>query len=104
MAETRPRLSFMSESHTLSDLPRGREDVVFRQLADEWVLYDPGSNQIHVLNLSAALVWTACTGELTVDQIVDEVRSSYPDDPERDLVQRDVLEALEHLAEEGLLA
>ena len=83
--------------------PDVRPDVVFRQLADEWVLYDPRANQIHVLNLSAALVWTACKGSWGVDRIVEEVRGSYPDDPPERDVRRDVEAALERFAAEGLL-
>lgn len=84
--------------------PKAREDVVFRTLADEWVLYDPASNQVHVLNLSAALVWTACDGERTVEAIVQEVAESYPDHPPPDAVLADVTEAIERFAQEDLLA
>lgn len=86
-----------------SDHPRGRDDVVFRQLADDWVLFDPKANQIHVLNLSAALVWTACSGDLSVDGIVDEVVQSYGESPDPAVVKGDVLGALDRFASEGLL-
>lgn len=87
----------------VSETPRGREDVVFRQLADDWVLFDPKANQIHVLNLSAALVWTACTGEASFDQIVEEVAGSYPDAPTERQVKEDVDNALARFSSEGLI-
>ncbi|MGI9629237.1 MAG: PqqD family protein [Longimicrobiales bacterium] len=83
--------------------PRGREDVVFRQLADDWVLFDPTANQIHVLNLSAALVWSSCTGEFSVDQIVDEVARSYGKGSDVDQIKDDVTGAVEKFTSEGLL-
>ncbi len=86
-----------------SNRPLGRSDVVFRSLAEEWVLYDPVSNQVHVLNLSAALVWTACTGENTVEEIVQEMAESFPDQPPLDTVRTDVDDALEQFSHEGLL-
>lgn len=76
---------------------------MFRTLADEWVLYDPTSNQVHVLNLSAALVWTACDGERSLDAIVQEVTESYPDNPPADVVRADVTEAIERFMQEDLL-
>ena len=53
--------------------PRVRDDLVFRQLDEEWVVYDPASEQLHVLNASAAVVWLCCTGESTLSEIVDAV-------------------------------
>lgn len=88
----------------VSDTPQGREDVVFRQLADDWVLFDPRTNQIHVLNLSAALVWTACTGDSSLDDIVRDVAGTYPDPPAEGQVREDVDAALARFSSLGLLA
>ncbi len=41
----------------LLPLPRVRTDVVFRRVGDEWVLFDPVADQLHSINLVAALVW-----------------------------------------------
>lgn len=83
--------------------PRGREDVVFRQLADDWVLFDPTANQIHVLNLSAALVWTSCTGELSVAEIAGAVAESYQGDSDPAQIKDDVAGAIDRFTSEGLL-
>ena len=40
-----------------SSLPQTRTDVVFRRVGDEWVLFDPEADQLHAINLAAALVW-----------------------------------------------
>ncbi len=32
------------------DFPRSRDDVVFRELADDWVLFDPETRRLHVLS------------------------------------------------------
>ena len=57
--------------------PRARDDVIFRKTGDEWLLYDPSTDDIHVLNLSAALAWTLCTGDNGVDQIQREVEEAF---------------------------
>lgn len=82
--------------------PAGREDVVFRQLDDEWVLYDPGSNKLHTLNLTAALVWTHCDGTRTTDDLATAVGETYEQVPDLDRVVSDVAEVVARLHAEGL--
>ncbi|NNF28042.1 MAG: PqqD family protein [Gemmatimonadetes bacterium] len=77
--------------------------MIFRQLSDDWVVFDPVANQIHVLNLSAALVWASCDGTRPVEEIVRDVAASY-DDTVEDSVRSDVESALERFGSEGLLA
>ena len=59
--------------------PQAREDVVFRRVGDEWVLFDPEAQRIHVLNLTAALVWSFCTGEHDISTIEGQVRTAFED-------------------------
>jgi hypothetical protein len=84
--------------------PRGRDDVVFRQLDDEWVIYDPQSDRLHVLNLTAALVWSHCTGEYHVADIASEVGRTFDPPVGGDAIRGDVESALRTLHSEGLLA
>lgn len=60
----------------MSATPKAREDVVFRPLADEWVLFDPRRHLLHVLNLTAALVWSHCDGETSVEALVEALESA----------------------------
>lgn len=53
--------------------PEGRDDLVIRKAGDAWVLYDPASDNAHLLNLTSALVWSFCTGEKDVEAIAAEV-------------------------------
>lgn len=83
--------------------PRARDDVLFRQLADEWVLFDPASNRLHALNLSAALVWTYLDGTRDVDALAREVAAAFAKPPDPGQVRGDVEAALERFRAEGLL-
>jgi len=76
---------------------------VFRELGDEWVLFDPDAHRLHVLNLTAALVWSRCSGEYAAEEIVRYVRDSFSDPPSADEVDEDVRKALRTFASEGLL-
>jgi len=82
--------------------PRAREDLLFRQVDDEWVVFDPAASELHVLNLTAALIWSHCTGELTPEQIAEAVGAAYDIEPER--ARADVQATLQRFREAGLLA
>lgn len=81
--------------------PQAREDVLFRQVDDEWVVFDPAANELHVLNLSAALVWSHCTGEHSPDQIAAALQDAYGIDLKQ--AAADVRAALDRFREAGLL-
>ena len=87
----------------LPDRPRAREDVVFRPLGEEWVLYDPSTRQLHVLNVTAALVWALCDGDHGLEGMADSVAETLTDAPERAQVLRDVESALGSFHAEGLV-
>ena len=83
--------------------PKIREDLIFRQLDEEWVVYDPNGELLHVLNRTAAVVWLHCTGELSVPQIAEAVADAFEDDLSSDQVAADVAAAVEEFTERGLL-
>lgn len=85
-------------------LPLSRDDVVFRQLADEWVLFDSHADRIHVLNLTAARVWLECDGTKTLEAIATEVRGDFESPPPAEVVAADVGAALAQLLSQGLVA
>ena len=75
--------------------PNGRDDVILRQLDDEWVIYDPLSQELHVLNRTAALVWLYCTGDNTSSNIVAAVERVFEGQVSTDKLASDVEGALE---------
>ena len=85
------------------DRPKTRSELVFRQLDDEWVVFDPDTEQLHVLNITSSLVWVHCTGEYTVGDIVREVRNAFKEPADPEVVLRDVDRALKQFSDAGLL-
>lgn len=86
------------------DRPRGRDDVVFRQLDEEWVLFDPRADRLHALNLTAALVWSHCTGEHDAGGIAETVAAAFQPPLAGADILADVEATLQRFREEGLLA
>ena len=55
------------------------------------------------MNRTAAVVWLCCTGERTVDEIVDEVREAFGDAVPREQVRADVHKTVADFGDRGLL-
>ena len=83
--------------------PKRRSDVIFRPLDDSWVLFDPGTEQLHVLNLSAALVWEFLDGETGLEGLADAVGSAFDPPVAASEVMTDVQSVLERFQGAGLL-
>ena len=80
--------------------PVVRDDVQYSPLDDGAVIYDTRSERVHVLNASAAYIWTLCDGSANVDEIKSEFLKvvGSPIDGITDKVQ----EALTYFEAEGL--
>ncbi len=70
----------MAKTGTLSpatiqetERPRANPKILYRELKTGCVLYHPGTNEAHVLNLAAAYIWTCCDGEREVSTIVSHI-------------------------------
>ena len=81
--------------------PRPREGVQALPLDDELVLYDPKDAQAHVLNATAAHIWTLCDGARTIEALAHSVAAAYALDYTQ--VHNDVHGLITSLANAGLL-
>ena len=88
----------------LPGCPQAREDVVLRRLEDEWVLYDPASQLMHVLNATAGVIWLHLDGTQALDELVKHTRAAFDPPAPVEVVRDDVVRTLEQFAAEGLLA
>jgi len=82
--------------------PVARPDLVLRRVGSEWVLYDAAREKAHVLNLTAAVIWTYCDGTFERSAIADAIAREVPGlEPTR--IRDDVNDVLRRFADEGLL-
>ena len=81
-----------------------RENVVCRQVDDEWVLYDPVSEKMHVLNITAGLIWNHLDGTHAFDELVALVHEAFDPPAPADVARRDVRAVLEQFFSAGLMA
>ena len=84
---------------------KASEDVIYRCVADEYMLIPVGSaaqenNGLIVLNEVGAKVWELLMQEKTLDEMVDAIAAEY--DAEVHTIREDVQELLEKLMSLGL--
>jgi len=59
-------------------LPRARhENLIVQTMDDEILLFDTLTNQAHVLNQSAALVWKLSNGKRTVPELAQLIAREW---------------------------
>lgn len=83
-------------------LPAARNDVLLRRVGNEWVLFDASHGRAHVLNLTAAVVWTYCDGQHPSDAIAEAIGREIADAPPKPDIRADVNKVLRRFADEGL--
>ena len=83
-------------------LPVARQDLLLRRVGSEWVLFDSRQNRAHVLNLTAAVVWTYCDGGHATGDIAAAIARKVEGSHEPAIAD-DVEAVLRRFADEGLL-
>ena len=74
-------------------------DLVIQTVGNETLVYDLNSNEAHCLNETAALVWSKCNGQLSID----EISKSFGEQNDRSTVGHLTQIALSQLSERKLL-
>ncbi len=85
----------------LSSKPKRKPDYRLELVGDEIMLYNPTDTKIISFNQTASLLWQVCTGEFTVEEIIESLKETYPDAIQE--IETDVLETLQQLDEIGCI-
>ena len=75
-------------------------EIEINEVEDGYVIYQSDKDRVHYLNHSAVLVLESCTGNNSVNEIVEIVQQAFElvESPEKG-----VKECLDSLVEEGLI-
>ncbi len=77
-----------------------KEEILVGALAEETVLYDLTSHEVHCLNRTLAAVWKHCDGRNAIEELVSLVQEELGQKVNGDLIWL----SLEQLEQAGLLA
>ncbi|HEY1650651.1 MAG TPA: PqqD family protein [Acidimicrobiales bacterium] len=83
-------------------VPVRREGASAVELDENVAVYDDVGQLLILLNSSAGSVWKLCDGSTTVDEMVEVLGETYPD--EASVIDVDVRETLRKLADMGLVS
>lgn len=85
-------------------LPKARnEGLLFEEVDDELIVYDPSRSEAHCLNRVSALVWKNCDGYRDVGDLAVRLHGDLPITASEEEVQGIVVLALERLEAAHLL-
>jgi PqqD family protein of HPr-rel-A system len=82
--------------------PLRKEGILSRKLGDEWMLYDPESGVVHIINATAESVWDLCDGKHGPDEIATSLRETF-EVSDGTPVREEVHEIIEAFFDKGLL-
>jgi len=82
--------------------PLRKDGILSRKLGDEWMLYDPESCVVHVINATAESVWDLCDGNRGLDEIATSLRDTF-EVPDGTPMKKDIDEIIQAFFEKGLL-
>ncbi len=83
-------------------LPCRKQNLTTKELGGEVMIYHEDHDTVHVLNETAALIWSLLDGRHTIDDLQCEVRKKFFVEDERD-ISGDVERAVKELRRQGLL-
>jgi PqqD family protein of HPr-rel-A system len=82
--------------------PKLRDDLIVREVDEDYVVYDPVSDITALLNSSAAMVLTQCDGATTVEEIFANIEARFG--LEERTVAGDIERILEEFRRRGLVS
>ena len=98
----RPRV-ILRTGCTLARRPRARTDLRSQEMGTELLLYDPKSDQVHILNETAMQVWEMCDGQHEEPEIAAELGRRYAD-IDAAVLEQDTARLIEDFLKKGLIA
>lgn len=87
----------------MSRRPRCRDDLVFRQVGDEFLAYDPQADHLVLLSATAAAVLAQADGACSAGDIAASLLQSGTGRGAPEAVEADIERTLADLAAQGLL-
>jgi hypothetical protein len=82
--------------------PLHKNNLILKDLGDEFLIYSAENKEIHVINPTAQLIWNMCDGEHSMSDIEHEIQTHFSIPPDRD-IKEDIQSTLNIFRDKGLL-
>jgi len=84
-----------------TDLYKQVDECLLEDMDGELLLYNPKNATTLHLNGPSAIVWQLCTGEHSVDEMIEALQEAYPD--QADQIEGDVVSVIQELKAKEVL-
>jgi hypothetical protein len=81
---------------------RNADVVVHEEDPDGALLFNPENDRIFVLNGTGFFIWDLCTGDLSLAQIAERIKTAFEGVPEAD-IETDVEQIVQDLSAAGFV-
>jgi hypothetical protein len=81
--------------------PKKRDNLLYRELDGEGIIYDQENSMVHTLNPTATLIWNYCDGKQSTKDIAKKLIKKY--DTSLDNALKDIEKTLKNLKNLKLL-
>lgn len=79
-------------------------NVVLREEDEDGaLLFNPDTNQVQVVNATAAFIWKTCDGAHTLDHILAALQEEFDETPPEDALRQEIQTYLESMEINGFL-
>ncbi len=86
----------------MQTLPKQKSGILRRKIGNEAMLYDTNQETVHILNLTAEIVWDCCDGTTRLDEVERKLKSTYKLSFDHD-VKKDLEKIITDFSNLGLL-
>lgn len=80
-----------------------KSKIVIKQFGSEFMIYDPNSENIHILNSTSKIIWDNIQKEQSVADMVESFANLYPD-KSKNQISDDIHKTVKCFKEKGLIA
>ena len=57
--------------------PISRENLLFKEMDDGGVIYEPALEKCHSLNATSAYIWSLCDGNYEIREIIEMIKNDF---------------------------
>lgn len=83
------------------DYPKKNPNIIFREIDGQSVLLNDEKGEIHQLNETASFIWKNCSGNNSLQSLVDLLKENFQTDSEN--IEKDVKNIIEMLGKLHLI-
>ena len=63
--------------NSIKKYPKVKETLLFKEMDDGAVIYEPSEEKCYSLNSTSAYIWSLCDGTNSINEIINSIKSDF---------------------------